>query len=63
LKKGKREESSDEESSEDKLGDDKSSDEESSNEPEDEMIGYRTWVASQLEEQSEKMTMNRGKDV
>jgi len=62
-KKGKREESSDEESSEDKLSNDKSSDEESSDEPEDKMIGYRTWVASRLEEQSEKTTMNRGKDV
>jgi len=62
-KKKKREESSDEESSENKLGDNKSSNEESSDEPEDEMIGYRTWVASRLEEQSEKTTMNRGKDV
>jgi len=47
-KKGKREESSDEESSE---------------EPEDKMIRYRTWVTSRLEEQSEKTTMNRGKDI
>jgi len=63
LKKGNREESSDEESSEDKLSNDESSDEESSDEPKDKMIGYRTWVTSRLEEQSEKTTMNKGKDV